>query len=44
VKRLIREYATAAHEEEELHRALLPIADAFKRWEQGELDSGRCAN
>src|SRR5712692_6246800 len=39
VKRLIRECAAAAHEEE-LRRALLPIADAFKRWELGGLDSG----
>jgi len=39
VKRLLRECAAAAHEEE-LRRALLPIADAFKRWEQGELGSG----
>jgi len=39
VKRLLRECAAAAHEEE-LRRALLPIAEAFKRWEQGELGSG----
>jgi hypothetical protein len=30
VKRLLREYASAAHEKE-LRRALLPLADAFKR-------------
>lgn len=39
VKRLLRECAAAAHEEE-LRRALVPIAEAFKRWEQGELGSG----
>lgn len=39
VKRLLREYASAAHEEE-LRRALLPLADAFKGWEKGELGSG----
>src|SRR2546428_6759733 len=39
VKRLLREYAAVAHEEE-LRRALLPVAEAFKRWEREELDSG----
>lgn len=39
IKRLLREYAAAAHEEE-LRRALLPLAEAFKRWEQGGLGSG----
>src|SRR2546428_2210208 len=39
IKRLLREYAAVAHEEE-LRRALLPIAEAFKRWEREELDSG----
>jgi len=39
VKRLLRECAAAAHEEE-LRRALLPIAEAFKLWEQGGLGSG----
>lgn len=38
IKRLIREYAAAAHEEE-LRCALLPLADSFKRWEQRQLDS-----
>ncbi len=38
VKRLIRECAAAAHEAE-LRRALLALADAFKQWERGELDS-----
>jgi hypothetical protein len=39
IKRLLREHAAAAHEEE-LRRALVPVADAFKRWERGELGSG----
>ena len=39
VKRLLRECAAAAYEEE-LRRALLPIAEAFKLWEQGGLGSG----
>jgi|SRR5215468_3739316 len=39
IKRLLREYAAAAHEEE-LRRALVPIAEAFKRWERRELESG----
>jgi hypothetical protein len=39
IKRLLREYAAAAHEEE-LRRALLPVAEAFKRWERQELGSG----
>jgi hypothetical protein len=38
IRRLLREYAAAAHEEE-LRRALLPVAEAFKRWERRELDS-----
>ncbi|MBI4519225.1 MAG: hypothetical protein HY701_00185 [Gemmatimonadetes bacterium] len=38
IKRLLREYAAAAHEED-LRRALLPVAEAFKRWERKELDS-----
>jgi hypothetical protein len=38
VKRLLREYAGVAYEEE-LRRALLPVAEAFKRWERKELDS-----
>ena len=37
IKRLLREYAGAAHEEE-LQRALLPVSEAFKRWERRELD------
>ena len=39
IKRLLREYARGAHEEE-LRRALVPVAEAFKRWERGELGSG----
>ena len=39
IKRLLREYAAAAHEEE-LRRALVPVAETFKRWERKELDSG----
>lgn len=39
IKRLLREYAGAAHEEE-LRRALLTLAGAFKRWEHGNLASG----
>ena len=39
IKRLLREHAAHAHEEE-LHRALVPVAEAFKRWERGELGSG----
>ena len=43
VKRLLREYASAAHEEE-LRRALLALAEAFKRWEHGDLDSGELSD
>ena len=39
IKRLLREYAAEAHEEE-LRRALIPVAEAFARWERGELGSG----
>ena len=39
IKRLLREHAADAHEEE-LRRALVPVAEAFKRWERGELGSG----
>jgi hypothetical protein len=39
IKRLLREYAAAAHEED-LRRALVPVAEAFKRWELKELESG----
>jgi hypothetical protein len=39
IKRLLREHAGEAHEEE-LRRALMPVAAAFKRWERGALGSG----
>jgi len=39
IKRFLREYAAGAHEEER-RRALLPVAEAFRRWERKELDSG----
>jgi len=39
IKRLLRECAAAAHEEE-LRLALLPVAEAFSRWEKRELGSG----
>jgi hypothetical protein len=39
IKRLLREYAGAAHEEE-LRRGLLTVAEAFKRWERGDLTGG----
>ncbi|MFO1060466.1 MAG: hypothetical protein U1E53_26275 [Dongiaceae bacterium] len=38
IRRLIADYAGKA-EEAELRRAMLPLAEAFKRWERGELDS-----
>jgi hypothetical protein len=39
IKRLLREYAASAHEEE-LRRTLVSVAEAFKRWERKELGSG----
>jgi hypothetical protein len=39
IKRLLRECAGAAHEEE-LRRALLPVSEAFGRWARRELSSG----
>jgi hypothetical protein len=39
IKRLLREWAGAAHEEE-LRRALLPVSEAFGRWARRELGSG----
>ena len=39
VKRALRELAAAAHEEE-LRRALLPVAAAFEEWRSGQLGSG----
>jgi hypothetical protein len=38
MKRMLRDYAGKAHEAE-LRQALAPLADAFKRWEGGALDS-----
>jgi hypothetical protein len=39
IKRLLREYAGAAHEEE-LRRALLPVSEAFGQWAKREMSSG----
>ena len=39
IKRLLREHADAAHEEE-LRRALLPVSEAFGRWARRDLSSG----
>ena len=39
VKRMLREHAAAAYEEE-LRRALVPLAEAFHRWSEGQLGSG----
>jgi hypothetical protein len=39
IKRLLREYAGAAHEEE-LRRALLPVSEAFGQWARRGLSSG----
>jgi hypothetical protein len=39
VKRALRALAAAAHEEE-LRRALLPVAAAFEEWRAGRLGSG----
>ena len=39
LKRLLREHVAAAHDEE-LRRALLPLADDFDRWRRGEMSSG----
>jgi hypothetical protein len=38
IKRLLREHAAAAHEEE-LRRALFPLSEAFGRWARRELGS-----
>ena len=43
LKRQLRELSGLAHEEE-LRRALVPLADAFKRWQAGRLGSGALAN
>src|SRR5215213_10398510 len=39
IKRLLREQAALAHEEE-LRRALLPLAAAFEEWKKEDLSSG----
>ena len=38
IKRLLREYAAQAYEEE-LRRALAPLAEAFDHWSRRELES-----
>ena len=43
IKRLLREHGGQAHEEE-LRRALVPVAEAFKRWEHGELGSAELSD
>jgi hypothetical protein len=43
IKRLLHEHAGQAHEEE-LRRALVPVAEAFKRWEHGELGSAELSD
>lgn len=42
VKRALRELAARAHEED-LRRALVPVAAAFDRWRAGDLGSGDLA-
>ena len=39
VKRALRELAATAHEEE-LRRALLPLADALEAWKSGKVSGG----
>jgi hypothetical protein len=39
VKRLVREYASRAHQEE-LRRALLDLANAFEAWKAGKISNG----
>ena len=43
IKRLLRDRAGRAHDEE-LRRALVPVAEAFKRWEHWELGSGELSD
>jgi hypothetical protein len=43
IKRLLREHAELAHEEE-LRRALLPLAAAFDEWKAGRLSSGELSD
>ena len=42
LKRELREQSMLAHEEE-LHRALLPLAEKFEQWRQGQVESGELA-
>jgi hypothetical protein len=43
LKRLLREWAGEAHEEE-LRRALLPLAEAFDRWKRGDIASAELSD
>jgi hypothetical protein len=43
LKRLLREWAGEAHEEE-LRRALLPLAEAFERWKHGDVPSSEISS
>ena len=43
LKRLLRTWAGEAHEEE-LQRALVPLAEAFDRWKRGEIASSELSN
>jgi len=43
IRRLLREHAGSAHEED-LRRALVPVGEAFKRWERGELGSAELSD
>src|SRR6266508_4958028 len=43
LKRLLRTWAGEAHEEE-LRRALVPLAEAFDRWKRGDIASSEFSN
>jgi hypothetical protein len=43
LKRLLHEHVGLAHEEE-LRRALLPLAEDFDRWRRGEMGSGELSH
>src|SRR4030095_9796590 len=43
LKRLLRTWAGEAHEEE-LRRALVPLAEAFDRWKRGEIARSELSN
>jgi hypothetical protein len=43
LKRLLRTWAGEAHEEE-LRRALVPLAEAFDRWKRGDIASSELSN